>query len=98
MPGLLYGGQPMTIYLTQEGGDQAKVDEIEDKLKSTIPDLKRVASVEDIDRRSSERSIILLVLAPPQGSERRRSDRRCQALSAKHVLHHCWRRHFRARL
>ena len=41
----------MTIYLTQEGGDQAKVDEIEDKLKSTIPDLKRVASVEDIDRR-----------------------------------------------
>ena len=58
----------MTIYLTQEGGDQAKVDEIEDKLKSTIPDLKRVASVEDIDRRSSERSIILLVLAPPQGA------------------------------
>ena len=41
----------MTIYLTQEGGDEAKVDEIEDKLKSTIPDLKRVASVEDIDRR-----------------------------------------------
>ena len=27
----------MTIYLTQGGGDEARVDEIEDKLKSTIP-------------------------------------------------------------
>ncbi len=33
----------MTIYLTQGGGDEAKVDEIAGKLKSTIPDLKRVA-------------------------------------------------------
>ena len=88
----------MTIYLTQEGGDQAKVDEIEDKLKSTIPDLKRVASVEDIDRRSSERSIILLVLAPPQGANVDDLIDVVRTLSAKHVLHHCWRRHFRARL
>jgi pilus assembly protein CpaE len=55
----------MTIYLTQGGGDEAKVDEIEGRLKSTIPDLRRVSSVEDIDRRNSDRSIILLVATPP---------------------------------
>jgi pilus assembly protein CpaE len=54
----------MTIYLTHGGGDEAKVDEIQGKLKSTIPDLKRVPSVEDIDRLSPDRSIILLVAAP----------------------------------
>ena len=61
----------MTIYLTQGGGDEAKVDEIEDKLKSTIPDLKRVPSVEDIDPKSvngADRSIVLLVAAPPEGA------------------------------
>ena len=55
----------MTIYLTHQGGSEAKVDEIHGKLKSTIPDLKRVPSVEDIDRLTSDRSIILLVAAPP---------------------------------
>jgi pilus assembly protein CpaE len=55
----------MTIYLTHGGGSEAKVDEIQGKLKSTIPDLKRVSSVEDIDRRSPDRSIILLVATPP---------------------------------
>jgi pilus assembly protein CpaE len=55
----------MTIYLTHGGGNEAKVDEIQGKLKSTIPDLKRVSSVEDIDRRSPDRSIILLVATPP---------------------------------
>jgi len=55
----------MTIYLTQGGRDEAKVDEIEGRLKSTIPDLRRVSSVEDIDRRNSDRSIILLVATPP---------------------------------
>ena len=59
----------MTIYLTHGGGDQAKVDEIQGKLKSTIPDLRRVPSVEDIDRRSvngAERSIVVLVAAIPK--------------------------------
>ena len=58
----------MAIYLTEEGGDETRVDEIEDKLKSTIPDLKRVSRVEDIDQRSvngSDRSIVLLVATPP---------------------------------
>jgi pilus assembly protein CpaE len=58
----------MTIYLTQGGGDETKVDEIAGRLKSTIPELKRVQSVEDIDRQSSERSIIVLIAAPPQGA------------------------------
>jgi pilus assembly protein CpaE len=55
----------MTIYLTQGGGSDAKVDEIEGRLKSTIPELKRVSSIEDIDRHSPDRSIILLVATPP---------------------------------
>lgn len=55
----------MTIYLTHGGGGEAKVDEIQDKLTSTIPDLKRVPSVEDVDRQSPDRSIILLVATPP---------------------------------
>lgn len=54
----------MTIYLTHGGGDEAKVDEIQGKLKSTFPELKRVSNVEDIDRLSSDRSIILLVATP----------------------------------
>ena len=33
----------MAIYLTQGGGDASQVDEIEGKLKSAIPDLKRVS-------------------------------------------------------
>ena len=37
----------MAIYLTQEGGDETQADEIEGKLKSAIPELKRVPSVED---------------------------------------------------
>ena len=42
----------MAIYLTQGGGDEAQVDEIEGKLRSAMPDLKRVPSVEDIDPKS----------------------------------------------
>ena len=59
----------MTIYLTQGGDDETKVDEIEDKLKSAIPDLKRVSRVEDIDQKSvngADRSIVLLVAAAPE--------------------------------
>src|ERR1700730_5757844 len=59
----------MTIYLTQGGDDETKVDEIEDKLKSTIPDLKRVSRVEDIDQKSvngAGRSIVLLVAPTPE--------------------------------
>jgi pilus assembly protein CpaE len=59
----------MTIYLTQGGDDETRVDEIEGKLKSTIPDLKRLPRVEDIDQRSvnsAERSIVVLIAAPPK--------------------------------
>src|ERR1700689_4925396 len=61
----------MAIYLTQEGGDETQVDEIEGKLKSAIPHLKRVPSVEAIDPKSvngAERSIIILTAAAPQGA------------------------------
>jgi hypothetical protein len=61
----------MAIYLTQGGGDETQVDEIEGKLKSTIPDLKRVPSVEAIDPKSvngAERSIIILAAAAPKGA------------------------------
>jgi pilus assembly protein CpaE len=61
----------MTIYLTQGSGDESLVDEIEGKLKSTIPDLKRVPSVEAIDPKSAngaDRSIVLLSAAAPEGA------------------------------
>jgi pilus assembly protein CpaE len=61
----------MTIYLTQGSGDESLVDEIEGKLKSTIPDLKRVPSVEAIDPKSAngaDRSIVLLAAAAPKGA------------------------------
>ena len=54
----------MTIYLTQGGDAGTRVDEIERKLKSTIPDLKRVPSLEDIDETAidgAERFIVVLV-------------------------------------
>ena len=59
----------MAIYLTQGGGDETQVDEIEGKLKSAIPDLKRVPSVEAIDPKSvngAERSIVILAAAAPK--------------------------------
>jgi pilus assembly protein CpaE len=58
----------MTIYLTQGGGDEARAEEIEGKLKSTIPNLRRVSRIEDIDQRpvnSADRSVVLLVAATP---------------------------------
>jgi pilus assembly protein CpaE len=61
----------MTIYLTQGGDDETKVDEIEDRLKSAMPDLKRVSRVEDIDKKSvngAERSIVVLVAAALEGA------------------------------
>ena len=61
----------MAIYLTQGGGDETQVDEIEGKLKSAIPDLKRVSSVEAIDPKSvngAERSIVILAAAAPEGA------------------------------
>jgi pilus assembly protein CpaE len=54
----------MTIYLTQGGDAGTRVDEIERKLKSTIPDLKRLPSLEDIDETAidgAERFIVVLV-------------------------------------
>jgi pilus assembly protein CpaE len=61
----------MAIYLIQGGGDETQVEEIEGKLRSAIPDLKRVPSVEAIDPKSvngAERSIIILTAAAPQGA------------------------------
>jgi pilus assembly protein CpaE len=61
----------MAVYLTQVGGDEAQVDEIEGKLKSTIPDLKRVPSLEAIDPKSvsgADRSIVLLAAAALEGA------------------------------
>ena len=61
----------MAIYLTQGGGGAGQVDEIEGKLKSAIPDLKRVPSVEAIDPKSvngAERSIVILAAAASEGA------------------------------
>src|ERR1700729_1848266 len=61
----------MAIYLSEEGGDETRVEEIEGKLKSAIPDLKRVPSVEAIDPKSvngADRSIVLLAAAAPVGA------------------------------
>ena len=58
----------MAIYLTEEGGDETQVEEIEGKLKSAIPDLKRVARVEDLDPKSingGERFFVILAAASP---------------------------------
>jgi pilus assembly protein CpaE len=62
----------MAIYLTQGGDDETKVDEVEDRLKSAIPDLKRVSRVEDIDQKSvngADRSIVLLVATALEGAK-----------------------------
>jgi pilus assembly protein CpaE len=62
----------MTIYLTQGGDDETKVDEVEEKLKPAIPDLKRVSRVEDIDQKSvngADRSIVLLVATALEGAK-----------------------------
>jgi pilus assembly protein CpaE len=59
----------MSIYLMQGGADRTRADEIERKLRSTIPDLKRVPSLEDIDETSIdtvERFIVVLVAAVPE--------------------------------
>jgi pilus assembly protein CpaE len=59
----------MTIYLMHGNEDGTRVDEIEGKLKSMIPDLKRVPNLEDIDEISIdglERSIVVLVAAAPK--------------------------------
>jgi hypothetical protein len=62
----------MAIYLTQGGNDETRVNEIEDKLRSAIPGLKRVSRVEDIDQKSvngADRSIVLLVAAALEGAK-----------------------------
>ena len=69
----------MTIYLTQGGDDGARADEIEDKLRSAIPDLKRDSnSGRHRSRigRQRERSIVVLVATPRRRHQRRQSDRR----------------------
>jgi pilus assembly protein CpaE len=62
----------MTIYLTQGGDAGTRVDEIERKLKSTIPDLKRLPSLEDIDETAidgAERFIVVLVAGVQENSD-----------------------------
>jgi pilus assembly protein CpaE len=61
----------MTIYLTHGGDDETKVDEVEERLKPAIPDLKRVSRVDDIDQKSvngADRSIVLLAAATLDGA------------------------------
>lgn len=60
----------MTIYLMQGGDDGTRLDEIEQKLKSTLPDLKRT-SLEDVDEiqiNGAERPVVALVAAPGMGN------------------------------
>jgi pilus assembly protein CpaE len=59
----------MTIYLMQGSDDGTRADEIEKKLRSTIPDLKRVPTLADVDETSIddvERFIVVLVAAVPE--------------------------------
>ena len=75
------GGETMTIYLMQGSDDGTRVDEIEGKLKSTIPELKRVPSLEDIDELAIdgvERSTVVLVAAAPEIGTVAKSNRHCQ--------------------
>jgi len=62
-------GETMTIYLVQGGDRGARADEVERKLRPTIPDLKRLASLEDIAGSSidgAERLNVVLVAAAPE--------------------------------
>jgi|SRR5271166_3269983 len=57
----------MTVYLLEAGADAQKLAEVEQKLKPELPDLTRLGSIEDIEKRSAlgaGRSFVLLV-APP---------------------------------
>jgi len=59
----------MTIYLLQRGADGTRADEVERKLKSTIPDLKRVPGLEGIRETVTdgpERFVVVLVAARPE--------------------------------
>jgi pilus assembly protein CpaE len=56
----------MSIYLLNAGGDEEHLDEVESKLRPVIPDLTRVARIEDIGQRSlksAARSFVILVAA-----------------------------------
>ncbi len=53
----------MAIYLVQGDSDGTLVDEIEDKVRSTLPDLKRIQSVADVDWQTAERSTIVVIAA-----------------------------------
>jgi pilus assembly protein CpaE len=59
----------MTIYLVQGNDEGRRADEIDGKLRSTIPNLQRIPSLEDIDEISIDgagRSIVVLVAAAPK--------------------------------
>ena len=54
----------MSVYLLQSGVDAQKIDEVEREVKRAIPDLIRVASLDEIGLRSVKgvgRSIVLLI-------------------------------------
>ena len=54
----------MSVYLLNAGGDASLLDEVERKLKPAIPDLRRLASIEELDKpsiRSGGRSFVILV-------------------------------------
>ena len=61
----------MSIYLLNAGGDEERLDEVERNLKPAIPDLARVARIEDIGQRSFKnagRSFVILVAASTEKS------------------------------
>jgi len=56
----------MSIYLLNAGGDEERLDEVERDLKPAIPDIARIARIEDIGQRSFKsagRSFVILVAA-----------------------------------
>ncbi len=61
----------MPIYLLNGGGDEERLDEVERTLKPAIPDLTRVARIEDIGPKSFKstgRSFVILVAASTEKS------------------------------
>ena len=61
----------MSIYLLNAGGDEERLDEVERNLKPAIPDITRVARIEDIGQRSFKsagRSFVILVAASTEKS------------------------------
>ncbi len=57
----------MSVYLLQAGVDAQKLGEVEARLKQALPDLRRIASVEDIRKRAAAEvggRFYVLIVAP----------------------------------